>query len=124
MIKSIYRIPCSSRNYHQRSKREQVIMFRLRTGHNRLNALIWTNPFCSFHSPAVPVERLTRQLNTCSRCVKAEGERLADATEHPGTTVWPSGYASDNSTVHCRDWPTSVISDREEDPLHRYSKTL
>jgi hypothetical protein len=73
MIKSIYRTPCSSHNYHQWSKQEQVIMFRLQTGHNRLNALIWTNPFGSFHSPAVPVERLTRLLNTCSRCVKTTG---------------------------------------------------
>jgi hypothetical protein len=38
MIKSIYRTPCSSDNYHQRSRQEQVIIFCLRTGHNRLNA--------------------------------------------------------------------------------------
>jgi hypothetical protein len=38
MIKSIYRAPCSSDNYHQRSRQEQVIIFRLQTGHNKLNA--------------------------------------------------------------------------------------
>ena len=38
MIKSIYRTPCSSDNYHQRSRQEQVIIFCLRTGYNRPNA--------------------------------------------------------------------------------------
>jgi hypothetical protein len=30
MIKSIYRTPCSTDNYHQLSRQEQVIVFRLR----------------------------------------------------------------------------------------------
>jgi hypothetical protein len=45
----------------------------------------------------------------------AKDEALANTTEHPGTTVWPSGDASDDSTVHCRDWTLSVIGDREEE---------
>jgi hypothetical protein len=56
MIKSIYRTPCSTYNYHQLSRQEQVIIFRLQTGHNRLTAqmnkcicfqLVPPHPCCS-----------------------------------------------------------------------------
>jgi uncharacterized membrane protein len=77
MIKSIYRTPCSSNNYHQWSRQEQVIILCLRTGHNRLNAHMNTSSL--LHPPAVPVERLTRQLNTCSRSVKTTGRLGRDS---------------------------------------------
>jgi hypothetical protein len=49
---------------------------------------------------------------------------LADATEHSGKTVWPSVDASDDSTVHRRDWTPNVISDREEEVCLNLPKTF
>jgi hypothetical protein len=72
MIKSIYRTPCLTDNYHQLSKQEQVIIFHLRTRHNRLNAHM-NKRLRLVPSTAVSVERLTRQFNTCSRSVKTTG---------------------------------------------------
>ena len=37
VVKSIYKVPHPPDSYHQLSRQEQVIIFRLRTGHNRLN---------------------------------------------------------------------------------------
>ena len=37
MIKSLFRQPQPSDSYHQLSRPDQVVIFRLRTGHNRLN---------------------------------------------------------------------------------------
>ena len=37
IIKSLFRTPQSTDSYHQLTRQEQVIIFRLRTGHNRLN---------------------------------------------------------------------------------------
>ena len=37
IIKSLFRTPRSSDGYHSLTRQEQVILFRLRTGHNRLN---------------------------------------------------------------------------------------
>ena len=36
-IKSLFRTPQQNDSYHQLSRAEQVVIFRLRTGHNRLN---------------------------------------------------------------------------------------
>ena len=37
IIKTLFRTPQSTDSYHQLTRQEQVIIFRLRTGHNRLN---------------------------------------------------------------------------------------
>ena len=37
IIKSLYKVPEKKDSYHQLSRQEQVTIFRLRTGHNRLN---------------------------------------------------------------------------------------
>jgi hypothetical protein len=42
-------------------------------------------------------------LQVC-RLQDAKDDTLAYTTEHPGTTVWPSGDASDYSTVHYRPY--------------------
>ena len=38
IIKSLHRPPPTTDSYHQLSRQEQVVIFRLRTGHNRLNS--------------------------------------------------------------------------------------
>ena len=53
IIKSLYKTPLKPDAYHQLSRLEQVIIFRLRTGHNRLNKHLHTklkvvpSPMCS-----------------------------------------------------------------------------
>ena len=37
IIKSLFRTPQQHDSYHQLARAEQVVIFRLRTGHNRLN---------------------------------------------------------------------------------------
>ena len=37
IIRSLHRQPQAEDSYHQLSRQQQVIIFRLRTGHNRLN---------------------------------------------------------------------------------------
>ena len=37
LIKSLYTKPIQKGDYHQLQRKEQVIIFRLRTGHERLN---------------------------------------------------------------------------------------
>ena len=37
VAKSLFKVPQTRDSYHQLTRQEQVIIFRLRTGHNRLN---------------------------------------------------------------------------------------
>jgi ribonuclease HI len=67
IIKSLYRTPQSEDAYHHLSRPEQVTIFRLRTGHNRLNQHMYRR----FHlttSPACPcgeAEQTTEHILQC-----------------------------------------------------------
>ena len=85
LIKSLHRQPIKKDDYHQLSRKEQVIIFRLRTGHVRLNKhmhnrfRIGESPECSCGNGDQSVEHV---LQHCRNF-----DDLRSSTWTPGTSL-------------------------------------
>jgi hypothetical protein len=75
-------------------------------------------PRCSCGEADQTAQHLLQECK--DRLPDAKDETLADAAEHSGTTLWPNRNASDDSTVHRRDWTQSVTSDRKEEDSYKH----
>jgi hypothetical protein len=67
IIKTMTKARTEKDDYHQLQREEQVVLLRLRSGHNRLNHHMATKLKPVPSDPSAPVALTTRRLSTSSR---------------------------------------------------------
>ena len=94
IIKSSYRLTVERDDYHLLSRKEQVTIFRLRTGHNRLNHHMYSklrlvpSPNCSCGIGDQTVEHV---LQSCPRFLMQRN------------SMWPQGTELDRKLHGCKE---------------------
>ena len=98
VVKSLFKVPQPPDSYHQLSRQEQVIIFRLRTGHNRLNRHL---------------HRL--KIVSSPRCQCGEGDQTADHILQD---------CRDLQTLRNNTWPVAAsIQDKLYGPVEMLRRT-
>ena len=118
-IKSLYKTPQPHDSYHQLTRAEQVTIFRLRTGHNRLNKHLHRKLHV-VPSPICPcacgeVEQDTVHVLQERRLLYAvpEGGDLANAP--PRQAVRASGCSADDHHIHFKsESPGITANDKKK----------
>lgn len=101
IIKSLYRKPKLQDSYRHLSKPEQTVIFRLRTGHNRLNKhlnrvmKVVSSPMC----PCDEAEQDTTHILQLQEPSGIETEDMANTNNHPGKAIWNSGRLTEDHQI-------------------------
>jgi hypothetical protein len=131
IIKSLFKTPQQQDSYHQLTRSDQTTIFRLRTGHNRINQhlnrvmKIIPSPMCSCGDHTIPDVLLWRSYHP--RCAvqckipphltnmnhqALREEAITNNT--PGEALWTHGCPTEDHQIRSGNWNLSVKANEKK----------
>ena len=134
ITKSLFKTPQQQDSYHQLTRSDQTAIFRLRTGHNRLNQhlnrvmKIISSPMCSCGDHIIPDVLLWRgraryrpHFTDMQEPSGIERRDMAITNNTPGEALWTRGCPTEDHQIRSGNWNPSVEANEKKKTLNDWN---